>query len=81
MIAGAVFFVLLAIFTARFVTGGRGLLIGRLAGILSIYILVWLFIGISSPSTAVEVARFFAGGGAEAVTGLTHFLNHLFGSR
>jgi hypothetical protein len=81
MIAGAVSFVLLAILTARFVTGGRGLLIGRLAGILSIYILVWLFIAVSSPATAAEVARFFAGGGAEAATGLTHFLGHMFGSR
>jgi hypothetical protein len=49
-------------------------LIGRLAGILAIYILVWMFIGISSPATASALAGFFAGGVSQAVTGVVHFL-------
>jgi len=74
LMAAAVLFVLLAVFTARFVLGGRGVLIGRLAGILAIYILVWMFIGISSPATASALAGFFAGGVSQAVTGVVHFL-------
>jgi len=74
MAAAAVLFVLMAVFTARFVLGGRGVLIGRLAGILAIYILVWMFIGISSPATASALAGFFAGGVSQAVTGVVHFL-------
>jgi hypothetical protein len=77
MAAAAVLFVLIAVFTARFVLGGRGVLIGRLAGILAIYILVWMFIGVASPATASALAAFFAGGVSAAVTGVVHFLDGL----
>jgi hypothetical protein len=77
MAVAAVLFVLLVIFTARFTLGGRGVLIGRFAAILSVYILIWLAIAINSPSEAGGVASFGASGVAEAVSGLVHFLGSI----
>jgi hypothetical protein len=75
MVGAAVVVVLMTYLTARFVTGTRGPNSPRLAGMLVIYLVVWLLIASQSTSTAASIAGYGAGGVTEAVSGAIHFLN------
>jgi ABC-type cobalamin transport system permease subunit len=78
MAGAAVFVVLLAYFVGRFALTGKGTVNGKLAGILTTLIVLWMIIASKDVGSATSLASYTAGGVTATIGGLTDFLHALF---
>ena len=76
--AAAVGVVLVFFALARFTLKGKGAPAARLASLLAVLIALWLFVAVTNPAAAGDVASAAAAGTSSAVTGLGHFLGDVF---
>jgi hypothetical protein len=77
-VAAAVIVVLVFILLARFPLKGKGAPAARLASLLAIIITLWLFVAVTNPAAAGDVASGAASGTSTAITGLGHFITDVF---
>ena len=61
------------------VTHGKGTIPGRLAAWGSAIVVIWLFVAVTNPPAAGDVASAAASGTSTAIAGLGHFLADVFG--
>jgi hypothetical protein len=78
MAGAAVFVVLLAYFVGRFTLTGKGTVAGKLAGVLTTLIVLWIAIASKNASSATSLASYTAGGVTAVISGLTSFLHDVF---
>lgn len=76
--AEAVVVVLVFVLLARFTLKGKGNPAARLASLLAVLIALWLFVAVTNPLAAGEVASATASGTSTAITGLGHFIADVF---
>jgi hypothetical protein len=76
--AAAVGVVIVFFAIARFTLKGKGNPAARLASLLAVLIALWLFVAVSNPPAAGDVASAAASGTSTAITGLGHFIADVF---
>jgi hypothetical protein len=77
-VAAAVGVVIVFVLLARFALKGKGNPAARLASLLAVLINLWLFIAVTNPPAAGDVASAAASGTSTAITGLGHFIADVF---
>jgi hypothetical protein len=78
-VAAAVGVVIVFVLLARFTLKGKGNPAARLASLLAVLIALWLFVAVTNPAAAGDVASAAASGTSTAITGLGHFIGDVFG--
>ncbi len=77
-VAAAVGVVLVFFLLCRFTLKGKGNPAARLASLLAVLITLWLFVAVTNPLAAGDVASGVASGTSAAITGLGHFIADVF---
>jgi hypothetical protein len=77
-VAEAVGVVIVFVLLARFTLKGKGAPAARLASLLAVIITLWLFVAVTNPPAAGDVASAAASWTSAAITGLGRFIADVF---
>jgi hypothetical protein len=77
--AAAVGVVLVFLLLFRFPVKGKGSPAGRLAALLAVIIVLWLFVSVHDPAAGMDVARAGSSGTGTAISGISRFIGDVFG--